>query len=109
MSRVALALRSRVSPSTVNRVLTGDLSHTTVANLRAISRALGVEVFLQEQESDVDLMERQAKAKAEQLVGMVQGTMGLEAQGVDGSALEQMKRRTVHELVAGSRRSLWST
>jgi hypothetical protein len=39
---------------------------------------------------------------------MVQGTSGLEAQAVDREALEQMIRRTTHELLAGPKRRLWA-
>jgi hypothetical protein len=53
------------------------------------------------------LCEREAARKAEALVNLVQGTSALEAQGLGPDALREMKDRTVHELLAGSRRMLW--
>jgi hypothetical protein len=60
-------------------------------------------------ESDADeFLERRAREKAEGLVGMVQGSAALEGQGLDEVVRERMIQRTVHELLAGSRRKLWA-
>jgi hypothetical protein len=52
--------------------------------------------------------ERQAEAKAEDIVRMVQGTSALESQAVDADVRRQLVKQTVHELMAGTRRRLWS-
>jgi hypothetical protein len=53
-------------------------------------------------------MRTKAEAKARLLVSMVQGTSALEAQAVDQETQQEMVEQTVHELLAGSRRALWS-
>ena len=52
--------------------------------------------------------EQQAESKARTIVRIVQGTSALEAQGVDSGTRQQMVKQTVHQLMAGSRRKLWS-
>lgn len=42
----------------------------------------------------------QAEKKARYLVGLVQGTMALEAQGLDKDTLEQMVMETIEYLMA---------
>jgi hypothetical protein len=55
-----------------------------------------------------DIREQQAEAKAQELVGMVQATCGLESQAVDQEHIDEMVRQTVHELLAGPNRKLWA-
>jgi transcriptional regulator with XRE-family HTH domain len=108
MSRAVVSQRSSVSLSTVNRVLSGDVDGTSVGKVRAIADALGVALHMQEQVDPVTFQEREAEKKARRLVGMVQSTMGLESQGVGCQEQDLMVRRTLHELMAGSRRRLWA-
>lgn len=108
MSRGIVARRSGVSLSTVNRVLSGECDGASVANLCAIANALGVALKWEEQLDPVAFQEQEAEKKARRLVGMVQGTMGLESQGVSRQAREQMIRATFHRLMAGPRRRLWA-
>ena len=54
-----------------------------------------------------ELRERQAEQKAREIAKMVQGTMGLEGQGVSPEELEKLVRRNTIRLLAGSRRKLW--
>lgn len=108
MSVAGLAERSGVSTSTVNRVLSGDCGGTAIASVCAIANALGVSLKMEERLDPVAFQEQEAERKARRLVGMIQGTTGLEAQGVSREEMEQMVRRTVHELMAGSKRRLWS-
>ncbi len=108
MTLQALAERSGVSLPTVSRILTGGQQNASLSTVLAMARVLGVRLNL-EAESDVDdLLERQARQKAERLVGMVQGSAALEGQGLDKETRERMVRRTVHELRAGSKRKLWA-
>ena len=61
-----------------------------------------------EEDVDADAFRRQqAYAKARRLVGFIQGTMGLEAQAVDETALRDMTERTARDLLEGSNRRLW--
>jgi transcriptional regulator with XRE-family HTH domain len=114
MSKRALAVRARVSLPTVNRILSGKEKRLTIANVEAIAKALGVVIQLgavtavDEIENAFELREKQATKKATRLVRMVQGTMGLEAQAVNQTVLDQMVRQTVCELLAGSPRRLWN-
>jgi len=103
-----LAKKSGLSLRTVARILSGDHAHASWANVTALADALGVTVELRPVANPEDLREQQAQRKAERLVKMVQGTSALEAQAVDKDQIERMKRRTVHELLAGSDRKLWA-
>jgi transcriptional regulator with XRE-family HTH domain len=109
MSYAVLAARSGVSPRSVVRILSGRDPHASWHNTLAIAQALGMSVILKETTRIEDMLERQAREKSEEIMNMVQGTSGLEGQGLDKKrVLERMKRQTVHELLAGSRRTLWS-
>jgi transcriptional regulator with XRE-family HTH domain len=105
MSRATLSRRSGVSEATVHRVLSGAAFGATFDSVRDIARALGAELDVA-----VDVCavrEKQARLRAERLVGEVQGTSGLEGQAVDSEVRERMIAQTVHELLAGSDRRLW--
>jgi hypothetical protein len=108
MSYAALAARSGVPLSTVKRILRGGHRAVSFANVLAIAEALGAGFHFDRNAGVEEFRELEARTKAEALVSMVQGTSGLEAQAVDPEALEQMVRRTAHELLAGSKRRLWS-
>jgi transcriptional regulator with XRE-family HTH domain len=113
MSKTAVAARARVSLPTVNRILAGKEPKPSVHNLHAIAKALGVVIRLgetlevEEPQSPEEFRRQQAHRKAIELVRMLQGTMALEAQGLDQALLGQMIERTMHELLT-SRRKLWS-
>ena len=113
MSRAILAMRSRVSQPTVTRILTGKESAPCLPNVQAIAAALGVSVIIGADlrvKEDLDVNEfrrRQAVEKARRLNSMIQGTMGLESQAVDGPTLEALLLRTVQDLLDGPRRRLW--
>ncbi len=104
----ALAQRSGLSVPTVRRILAGGGESASLSSVLAIARVLGVGLTFSA-ESDADqFLERQAREKAERLVGMVHASCALEGQGMDEDTREQMVRRTVHELLAGSKRKLWA-
>ena len=108
MAMGALAAKSGLALRTVARILSGAHPAASWANVTALADALGGAVELRPGADAEDLREQQAQRKAEHLVRMVQGTSALEGQAVDAQNLEQMKRRTVHELLAGSDRKLWA-
>lgn len=108
MSCQLLAERSGVSLPTVQRILRDGEEHTTFANLKAVAKALGMNFELRDTCDEHDFAEQQALMKAEAIASMVQGTSALESQAVDRDSYRQMVKQTVHELMAGSRRRLWS-
>jgi transcriptional regulator with XRE-family HTH domain len=108
MSYAALAKRSGVSAPTVYRILSGKDEAASLANVLALARVLGMDLKLEEKIPIEGIQEKEAQRKAEQLVKMVQGTSGLEGQAISPKKFRQMVRQTIHELLAGSKRKLWS-
>ncbi len=108
LSQSALAEQSGVSLPTVQRILTGHSTAVSLENAVAIAQALGMQWDVVPTVPAQAVLEQQAQKKAEQLVGMVQGTSALEAQAVSPRHLGLMVQKTVQELLAGSRRRLWA-
>jgi transcriptional regulator with XRE-family HTH domain len=108
MSYAALAKRSGVSAPTVFRILSGKNETASFASIRALAQVLGLDLKFEEKIAIEGLQEKEARRKAEHLVKMVQGTSGLEGQAVSQKEVRQMVRQTVRELLAGSKRKLWS-
>jgi transcriptional regulator with XRE-family HTH domain len=107
MSYSALARRGGVSEATVRRVLSGH-HEASFANVKAIAEALGMGVKIDAAIDIEDLRTQQALLKARRLARMVQATSGLEGQAVNEETVRQMETRTLHELLAGPPRRLWS-
>lgn len=107
MSRATLARRAKVSVPTVHRILTGKEPAPSVATIEALADALGMAVQIVETIDAEEFRERQAKLRATQLVGMVQGTMALESQAIDRKTIESLTKRNATRLLAGSSRRLW--
>lgn len=108
LSQSALAERSGVSLPTIQRILGGHSPAASFENTVAIAEAMGMQLDAVPVLPAEEVLEQQARKKAERLVGMVQGTSALEAQGVSSRQLGQMLKKTVQELLAGSRRRLWA-
>lgn len=108
ISQAVLAERSGVSLPTVHRVLTGKSAATSFEHVLAIARALGMEPQPVTRVRPAALLRQQALRKAKELIGHVQGTSALESQGLSRPQITRMIRRTAQELLAGSRRRLWS-
>jgi transcriptional regulator with XRE-family HTH domain len=107
MSIPSLAVRSGVSEATVKRILGGQIGEASFANVAAVAEALGVPLGLIETDVD-ELCRKQARKKAEQVVRLVQGTSALESQAVDTQTYNRLLEKSFHELLAGSKRRLWS-
>lgn len=107
MSCRALAGRSGVSLPTVQRVMGGEAERTAVANVRRIAEALGLDLAFTPIADAETYRQKQAEEKARELVRMVQGTSGLEAQAVDETAMRRMIDRTKQELLK-SKLKLWA-
>ena len=108
LSYELLAQRSGVSRPTVQRILSGRFPSASFASVVAIAGALGLELRFTSTDTPKQLKQEQARKKAKKLVAVVQGTCGLEGQGVDLIGFDAMVEQTTHELLAGSKRRLWS-
>jgi transcriptional regulator with XRE-family HTH domain len=114
MSLAALSRRSGLSVPTLNRILSGQ-ANPTLETLATLAAALGVElrvskdgVKVKELLSPNEFREFVAKEKATNVVRMVQGTSALESQAVGRTDIKNMVNQTIHELLAGTPRKLWS-
>jgi transcriptional regulator with XRE-family HTH domain len=108
ISLSSLARLSGVSMPTVQRILSGNHRGASFVNVMAIADALEMDLPPTPRATARKTMRTKAEAKARLLVSMVQGTSALEAQAVDQETQQEMVEQTVHELLAGSRRALWS-
>ena len=107
MSYSVVAARSGVSEPTVKRILGGQAAEASFANVVAIAAALGASFAIEETDPE-ELCRQQARRKAERIARLVQGTSALEGQAVDQAAYDRLVERSFHQLMAGSRRRLWS-
>jgi transcriptional regulator with XRE-family HTH domain len=108
ISRRLLAQRSGVSLPTVTRILSSSTENSTFVNLQSVAHALGMCFEIKNTTNEQDFAEQQAQSKAKKITRLVQGTSALESQAVDDETYQQIIRQTTHELMAGSRRRLWS-
>ena len=108
MTFEALSKRSEVPVSTLKAIFKKGVEHATFPNVAAIADALGIDIEFANEVDSYELLHQQAVKKARELVGMVQGTSGLESQAVGQSQIEKMILQLVHQLMAGSRRKLWA-
>lgn len=106
LSCAQLAALSGLGLRTVQRVLSGSDSNATLATLSRIADVLGMTIGVTSADLN-DVRRRRAQAKAKRLVGMVQGTMGLEAAALEAGALSDLEQKTVRDLLSGSNRRLW--
>ena len=106
MSWDVLAKRAGLPRITVIRILTRPSAKADFLRVAAIAEALGVQVEFKMVTVD-DFAEQQAQKHARRLAGMVQGTMGLEAQGVDSDVVTSIEQNCSRRLLAGSWKKLW--
>lgn len=113
MTFAALAVRSGVSEPTVKRMLGGRVDAAgggggaSFAHVAAVAEALGMPLTAEPVDAD-DMRLAAAREKAERIARLVQGTSALEAQAVDEAEYRRLVERSVHELLAGPPRRLWS-
>ncbi len=108
MTFEVLSKRSGVPVSTLKAIFKKGVEHATFANVAAIADALSVDIEFADEVDSYEILQQQAVKKARELVGMVQGTSGLESQAVGPKEIERMISQLVHKLMAGSRRKLWA-
>ncbi len=107
MSTEALARRSKVSRPTVCRILKGDHASASFKNVVAVAEALGMKTLFEPEVDDRKYLEQEAERKAKYAAALVQGTMGLESQGVNPSEKESLIREVKGRLLSGSKRKIW--
>jgi hypothetical protein len=107
MSHAHVAVRAGVPEPTVKRILGGRLAAASFASVAAICEALGAPIGGPTLDIE-EFRRRQARARAERVARLVQGTSALEAQAVDDATYERLVERTYHELLAGPPRRLWA-
>jgi len=108
LSYEQLSKRCGVSRPTVQRILSGRHATASFANVVSIAESLGLGVRFDPLLDVRELRREQAERQARKLVALVQGTCGLEGQAVDEKAVESTVEQTTHDLLAGSKRKLWS-
>ncbi len=107
----ALALRSRLSPPVLSRLLAGEAEGVPLAQVRLLAAALAIdldEVTLEVVAQPLEeVIERQVEKQTRRVARLVQGTMALEAQGLDAGQFSRFSR-SVREIVRSQPRSrLW--
>jgi transcriptional regulator with XRE-family HTH domain len=107
LSCAVLAARTGLSLRTVQRILGGKESDPGFATISSLAEAVGVKVRFDEEDTDT-IRHRQAERKARCLVALVQGSAALESQGLRPADIRNLRKRTVHELLAGPSRKLWA-
>jgi transcriptional regulator with XRE-family HTH domain len=114
MTKAQLSVRASIPIATLNRILSGQEKRPSFDRISALARALGVVVHVgatvevEETDSAFTLREKQARQKAQRVARIVQGNMGLEAQAVESGELAEMVDQATVDLLAGSKRKLWS-
>lgn len=107
MSYSIVSDRSGVSEPTVKRILGGQAAEASFSNVVAVAAALGITLELGITDAD-ELCRAQARHKAEQAARLVQGTSALESQAVDPETYGRLVEKSYLQLLAGSKRRLWS-
>jgi transcriptional regulator with XRE-family HTH domain len=107
MSRSALAKRSHVSLPTINRIMSKKRDRASLASVLAIAGALGMELTADARVESSEFCRQLAQNLAKRLVTSVQGTCGLEGQGLDQRDLERLVSETTERLLRSKRRLWW--
>jgi len=101
-----LAILSKVSIRTINRLFKGD--DVKLSTIEAVTNFLGLDFAGNEQISLAALKERRAKEKALYLASIVQSTSALEMQGLDNENINQILSMYENEFLNGDyKNTLW--
>ena len=102
----AVARRSGVSPSTVERVLSGRYASASFGTVQQIAAVLGAEIQIVATADIATLRREQARSKAQRLVdGQSNATP---ADSADEALAPDQVEETMYRLLAGSNRKLWA-
>jgi len=112
MTREQMARRMGVAPGTVADLERNEVSGSiSLKNLSRLAKELGLQLhyaFLPPPGRTLESIVRdQAEKVARRRVERVSHTMALEKQDIDDERKKRQLRRTVDELLSGSRRNLW--
>lgn len=107
ISQQSLARMTGISLPTVQRVFAGN-PKVSLDNLSKIASTLGLSLTFNTESREEEILAKRARQKAKELAKMVQGTSGLEAQGLDKEALKDVEDKILSDLLKGSRNRLWS-
>jgi len=102
-----LAKRGNVSSATAKRILRGDFQTICFGAVQRVAEVLGMSVDFRSVETVEAMIERQACHKAVRLASLVQGTSGLESQGLDQPEFDRLVHASKLRLLAGAKRRLW--
>jgi hypothetical protein len=91
----------------VQRILAGHEKDPGFATVARLAEALGISLRFETEDAEA-FRRQQAELKAENVISLVQGTSALEAQALGSQTMQQLRERTIHELLAGSPRKLWA-
>lgn len=108
ISQSRLAEMVGVSLPTIQRFFSEQGANVSIETASRIAEALGMTLTPKETISEQALLENRAKEKAHMLAHLVQGTSALEAQGLSAASYKHIERKLFYDLMAGSRRKLWS-
>ena len=100
--------KSGVSVSGLKSIFKKGVESSQLSNVIAIAKSLGLEISCRSVKESHEVRFEQARRKAENLAGMLQGTMALESQAITNAELEEIIKNMVHELMAGSSKRLWA-
>jgi len=103
-----LARRVGISLRSVQRILSGEEMNPGFSTVASLARELGIGVHFNDEVDVRTVRRRQAERKAERILAMVLGSSALEAQGIADETIQDMREKTIHELLAGSDRKLWA-
>ncbi len=107
MTLAQLAKRSGVSMPAVVRILHGAVENAKLRSITGLAAALGLKVRFESTDTALEMRRQEAEKKAREIVGLMQGTSGLEDEGIGLEAFEEAVEQTMHELMAGQGKKLW--
>jgi hypothetical protein len=106
MTPAALARRAKLSADTVAGVL-DERADTAAPGADTLRRCLGLCADGSRLVSNRTFRKQAARRKARFVTAMVQGTMGVEAQGLDPTDLRKLQHNTYRRLLKASSAQLW--
>lgn len=106
MTPAALARRAKLPATAVDGVL-DQLADTTAPGADTLRRCLGLQPDGTRLVSNRTFRKQAARRKTRFVMAMVQGTMGLEAQGLDPAGFRKLRDDTYRRLLKANSAQLW--
>lgn len=108
-----VARLSGVSPSTVERVLSGRYRAASFDAVERIAAALGAQIRIEPLADVAAMRQAQAERKAQQIIAgglpnAAEITESRLSSPLHADLQEALVQRTIHQLLAGSNRKLWA-